>query len=148
MPTAAKIVAPGQGTVLHVIGGDMVTVKARAEDTGGAYTLFETIVPPQGGPLRHVHHREDEAFYVVEGQFTFTIGDQDVQAGPGFFLWGPRDIPHSFRNTAAEPGKLLITISPGGFERFMEEFASFDPNAPPDFAKIVAVGQKYGLEFV
>jgi quercetin dioxygenase-like cupin family protein len=143
-----KHVPAGAGPVFRVIGGDLVTVKAAAEDTGDSFTVFETTVPPQGGPPPHVHHREDESFYVLEGTLTFMVGDQTIHAGPGTFLWAPRDIPHGFRNTGATEAKMLIIIRPAGFERFIEELSRLPVDGPPDFAGMAALAGKYGLEFL
>jgi quercetin dioxygenase-like cupin family protein len=143
-----KYMAPGEGPVFHVLGGDVVTVKAVSADTGGSVAVFETLVPSQGGPPPHVHHREDEAFYIVEGEFEFRVGDREVRAITGSFLWAPRDIPHRFRNVGPATGKLLIVVRPAGFERFIEEFSRLPPDVPPDPKAMRAVAQKHVLEFV
>jgi mannose-6-phosphate isomerase-like protein (cupin superfamily) len=118
------------------------------EDSGGTFSLFETVTPPQAGPPPHVHHREDESFYILEGQFEFTIGDRKIAAEPGTFLFAPRDLPHWFRNVGNTPGKLLITVHPAGLEHFFAEFSELPTDAPPDIAKMTAIGNKYGIEFV
>ena len=143
-----KYLAPGEGTVFQVLGGDVVMVKAVSEDTGGSFSVFETLVPSQGGPPPHVHHREDEAFYVIEGQFEFRVGDRQIRATAGSYLWAPRDIPHRFRNVGETTGKLLIVIRPAGFERFIEAFSRLPPDAPPDWGRMSALAQEYGLEFL
>jgi quercetin dioxygenase-like cupin family protein len=146
--TKVKRLADGEGRVLRIFGGEVITFKAGTDDTGGAFTLYQTVLPPQGGPPRHVHHREDEAFYVLEGELLFQVGDQELKAGPGTYLWAPRDIPHTFKNTGSTPAKLLVLITPAGFERFMAEFASLPLDQPPDPQKMKVIGAKYGLEFV
>ena len=148
MSSGAKYVQPGAGHCYRILGGDEVYVKASAEDTGGRYTVFETTVPPQGGPPPHVHHREEETFYVLEGQFEFKVGDQLVSAGTGAFLIAPKDVPHTFRNVGATPGRLIIMITPGGFERFIEEFATLPTDRPPDVVKMAEMGARHGLEFL
>jgi quercetin dioxygenase-like cupin family protein len=79
---------------------------ATAEQTGGAFGLIEHVIIPAGEDSAspwHVHHAEDEAFYVVEGQMTFLCGEQKVEAGPGTFVYGPREIPHGFRAGRRRP---------------------------------------------
>jgi mannose-6-phosphate isomerase-like protein (cupin superfamily) len=148
MENQMKHVPPGAGPMFRVIGGDILTVKAAAEDTGGSFTLFETTVPPNGGPPPHIHHREDESFYVIDGEITFTVGDRTVHATPGTFLWAPRDIPHRFRNTGTTDAKMLIIVRPSGFERFIEELSRLPVDGAPDLAGMAAVAERYGLEFV
>lgn len=148
MEKEVQHVAAGEGRTFHVLGGDRVTIKAVSADTGGTYSLFETTVPPQGGPPPHVHHREDEAFYILEGEFEFHLGDRVILASTGSYLWAPRDVPHRFINLGPTPGKLLIMIRPAGFEAFIEEFSRLPPDGPPDFAAMTAIAQRHGLEFL
>jgi quercetin dioxygenase-like cupin family protein len=136
------------GESYDVIGGNHVTIKATGEDTDGAFTVIETIVPPHAGPPRHVHHRESETFYVVEGEFEFHVGDEKTSATAGAFLIAPPDVPHQFRNISDRPGKLLVVCQPAGFENFIKEFATLPANAPPDPARMAAIGIKYGIEFL
>src|SRR4051794_36497776 len=84
-----KYVAPGQGEVLSPIGSDRTTFKATSQDTGGAYFLMEQLIAPGHGPRPHVHRREEEAFYVVQGQFDFQVGSQHIKAMTGAFVVSP-----------------------------------------------------------
>jgi mannose-6-phosphate isomerase-like protein (cupin superfamily) len=143
-----KHLAAGEGPVFRVVGGDVVTWKVLSEETGAGYAAWETVVPAGGGPPPHLHRREEEAFYIVEGDFEFIIGGRQVRAGRGAFLLVPRGVPHVFRNVGAMPGKLLVIVSPGGFERFFEEFSRLPAEAPPEPARMQAIGEKYHLEFV
>lgn len=143
-----KCILPGVGRTFNVLGGDEITIKADAEDTDGAFTVIETITPPGAGPPPHMHQREDESFYIVEGEFEFHIGKDTAKVKAGSFVMSPRNIPHSFRNVGADPGKLLIVCQPAGFEKFVEEFATIPPDQPPDLAKMASIGRKYGIEFV
>lgn len=146
-PPTVKIVPPGQGQVLSVLG-DFITCRATGADTGGAYSLVETNTPPRVGPPLHVHHREDEGFYVIAGEFEIQVGDRTLHATPGTFAFLPRDIPHRFQNVGSTTGKLLVTLSPPGFERFFEEVHDLSRQGPPQIEKVVALGRKYDLEFV
>ncbi len=94
---------------------------AEATQTGGAFALIEQVCPPGFANPLHMHHAEDEAFYVLEGELTVFIGDQKLQAGPGTYLFGPRDIPHGFRVEGTSPCRLLLLATPAGFEQFVVE---------------------------
>ena len=100
--------------------------------------------PPGAGTPLHTHHREDEALYVLEGEHEIQCGDQMVRAGPGLFVFAPRGIPHRLTNVSTGPGKVLVVVSPAGFEGFWEELSQLAP--PPDMEKIVAIAKKYELE--
>ena len=143
-----RFVPAGEGTRFDVLGGDEVTVKATASDTGGAMTVLETVVPAGAGPPRHVHTRESETFYVLEGDFEFEVDGQKTNASPGAFLIAPPNLPHSFRNVSDRPGKLLVVVQPGGFEEFIEKFASLPTDQPPDMAKMAEIGAEHGLTFL
>lgn len=99
--------------------GAQMTIQARGEDTGGAIGVVEGRFPGGFGPPLHVHHHEDEAFYVLEGAIRFRQGDREFVAGPGTWVWGPREVPHAFK---VEPGgaRALVVTTPGGFERMFE----------------------------
>lgn len=142
------VAAPEVGRAFRVFGGDLVTVKITGEQTGGALTAVEIVVPPGGGPPPHVHRRESETFYVVEGRLSFTVAGESIEAGPGATLHAPKDVPHFFRNLGSEPARMFAVAQPAGFERFITAFAAIDPDAPPDFAAMAAVGAEYGIEFV
>ena len=89
--------------------GVLATIKATAEQTGGQYTLVE-ILAPEGYPgVLHVHHHEDEGFYILEGEMTFYVGDQTIKAHPGSFLFGPKDVPHAF-TVDSGPARLLFLL--------------------------------------
>jgi mannose-6-phosphate isomerase-like protein (cupin superfamily) len=138
--------------------GSLATIKATGKDTGGQYTLVE-VLEPEGvdGPL-HVHHREDEGFWILEGELTFQIGDQTVKASPGSFVFGPRGVPHSYRVDSG-PARLLFILSPAGFENFIH--ASSEPaksrtlppppEGEPEAAEmewLAALAQEYGAEIL
>lgn len=148
MPISPQVIPTSSGRTVTVLGGDIITFKVTAAETAGAFSVLETITPPGGGPPPHVHEREDETFYVLEGEFQFQIGKESTVAGPGTMVLAPRGIPHAFRNTGLTPGKLLVVVSPGGFERFMQEFSELPANAPPDMAKLAAMGRKHGIKFL
>lgn len=128
--------------------GDVVRIHLDGAATGGAFALVEEITPPGGGPPPHVHHHEDEAFFVVEGDVEFLLGDRWVAAPAGTSVFGPRGVPHTFRNAGTTPCRMLVTIAPAGFERFFEEVDRLAVNEPPAPETLIALGQRYGLEFL
>ena len=149
------------GTFLSAGDGEAVwfapnrmTIKATAETTGGAYGLFEALVAPRSGPPLHVHHREDEAFWVLEGELTMVCGDETFSAVPGSYVFLPRGVPHTFVNEGDTPARMLTLISPGGGERFFvdagraPEGEGLPPAGPPDVEKLARVGAEYGNEIV
>jgi mannose-6-phosphate isomerase-like protein (cupin superfamily) len=103
--------------------GGLATIKATKEQTGGHYTLVEVLEPEGEGPL-HVHYREDEGFWVLEGQLTFEVGEETIKAGPGSFVFGPKDVPHRF-TVESGPARPLFIPSPAGFEEFV--YATSEP---------------------
>ena len=115
--------------------GALAIIKATAADTGGNLTLLDVTDPPGVKAPLHVHHREDEAFWVLEGTLAFEVNDTTVEAGPGDYLFGPRDIPH--RYTVGDQGcRMLFIFTPGGFEQLIRKLS--EPAAertlppPPD----------------
>ena len=142
-----RIVPPGGRKRLNVLGADVTSIVSGA-DTGGAYAMVEEASRPYAGPPVHKHSREDEAFYVLEGEYEVQLGDQVIRATPGSFVFAPRGIPHTFQCVGTNPGRVHITISPAGFERFLEEISEMASTGPPDMQKVVALAGKYGLEFL
>jgi quercetin dioxygenase-like cupin family protein len=129
---------------------DIVTMKAAAADTGGVYSLFETETPPAGGCPSHTQRYDDETFYVLEGRYTFVLGDEEVELGPGGYLFAPRGTPHGYTNVSAAPARLLILVTPGGIqETFFDEVGDRTdrPAGEPEMARVLAVAPKYGVEF-
>jgi mannose-6-phosphate isomerase-like protein (cupin superfamily) len=150
--TIAEIIllGPGEGKAVSVLG-DKYTFKAATQDTGGAYALWEMATPAKaGGPPPHIHEREDEAFYVLEGEMTFQIGERTVHGSAGTFAFAPRGIAHKFSNPSSKPAKALVIVSPGGFEKALEELSQFAAygDQPPDMEKLLAVANRYGLKIV
>ena len=96
----------------------LAVIKATAADTGGQMTILEITERPNGkGPL-HVHHTEDEGFWILEGSATFEVGDQTIEARAGDYVFGPRDIPHRY-STGPDGCRMLFIFTPGGFEELL-----------------------------
>jgi mannose-6-phosphate isomerase-like protein (cupin superfamily) len=128
------------------IYGDLIYVKLSGEDTGGRYALLEDVTPPGGGTPLHVHHREDEGFYILEGHYRFEAAGKTLEAQAGDFVFVPRDVPHRFRNIGATTGTILLTLEPAGLEVFFRELAAVP--GPPDPAKVAPIFARYGLELL
>ncbi len=138
--------------------GALATIKAAGEQTGGRYALVEILAPDGYEGVLHVHHYEDEGFYILEGEMTFYVGEETIKAQPGSFLFGPRDVPHAFRVDSG-PAKLLFVFSPAGLEGFIRESGEParsltippQPEAPPDEAemeRLMAIAARYGGEIL
>lgn len=136
--------------------GDRYTFLVTGEESGGAYFAMEALVPPGGGPPPHIHSREDETFYLVEGEIEFRLEDETIVAGPGDFVNVPRGTVHCFRNAGTEPARMVLTFTPAGMEHFFEETLEEAPSGaqePPDnidevAARYVEAAPRHGLEFV
>ena len=144
---------PNEGRTIAVVG-DVYRFLAIGDDTNGKYAMWEAIVPPGGGPPPHVHSREVEAFYILEGEITFTVNGEKVVAPAGMFANMPVGTPHSFKNESDQPAKMLISVAPSGLEKmFMEVGVPLADGAttalPPtkqEIEKLLAVAPKYGIE--
>jgi mannose-6-phosphate isomerase-like protein (cupin superfamily) len=112
--------------------GMLAEIKASAADTNGMYTLVEITAPAGLQTPLHVHYREDEGFYVLEGSVTIEVGDQTVELGPGEHAFGPRDVPHRF-TVGPDGAHMIWVLTPGGFEHFVEEASvpAESPTVPP-----------------
>lgn len=169
MPEApsVRIVVPGAGQTF-LLAGDLVTVKATAADTGGAYALFERRVPPGGGLPPHLHRYEDEAAVVLAGTLAVELEHRTVRVEAGGYVFVPRATPHAFANPGPEPARLLLLVSPGGLREMLvaelgepvggstpaddtEDRRPPLPNAAPARRTDVgwiAAAEKYGTEFL
>ena len=124
------------------------------EDTNGKYALIEALVPPGGGPPPHVHSREEEGFFILEGEITFTVNGEKVVAKAGTFANMPVGTPHSFKNESDKPAKTLISVAPAGLEKMFFEFGVPLPEGsttalPPtkeEIEKLLVIAPKYGIE--
>ena len=123
-----------------------VVVKASAETTGGAFTLFEES-DPIDTPL-HVHEFEDELFYVLEGEHVFQVGETEFRVGPGGLVFAPREIPHSQRRVVPRSGRMLVLTSPGGFEGFFRELAAADRAGALGPEAYASASEKFGITWL
>jgi mannose-6-phosphate isomerase-like protein (cupin superfamily) len=139
--------ATGEGRSLWVLG-DLYTIKL-SED---ALSVTEVTVFPRNGPPPHIHEQEDESFWVVDGHLSIVLGDQRFRAEAGAFVHIPRGTLHTYHNDGLIPGKLIVMLTPGGFERFWEEVGepakqlTIPPAVDPSVTdKLAAVASKYHL---
>lgn len=146
-PQAAKFFAPGEGESFSMMG-IQITPKLRAEDTGGAYSMLEQIVSPVGGTPPHICHADDKSIYVVEGEFDILLGNETKRAKAGSFVIIPRGTVHDFTNSGASSGKLLVSLTPAGHEKFLRELSQLVQNGAPDPQKMATIAQTYQVEVV
>jgi len=141
---------------LWVAGADRATFIATGEDTGGRYSLAEFYVPLELGPPPHIHTRENEWFYVTDGELTFLLEDQPpLTATPGTLIFGPKDHSHGFINQGTKPATMLNVWLPSGIEDFFREIGDpvtpadpFTPPLPLNPEKLLAAAPKYGVYFL
>ena len=144
----------GEGEALWFFGS-LAILKASTETTAGRVTVIEQVARQGNGPPLHVHHREDEWFYILEGELTFWVGGKIIKAPAGSFVYGPRDIPHTFTVTSPQALNFVVT-EPAGFERFMRTLgepaaAHTIPPASvplPSRERIMAAAAEFGLEIL
>jgi mannose-6-phosphate isomerase-like protein (cupin superfamily) len=143
-----------QGNAFWVLG-DLYIFKVTGKQTNGAYTIIEQTIHPQGGPPPHIHHMEDEAFYILEGRFSFLCGDKQSVFEAGSFINIPRGTLHTFKNVDEQPGRLLVVISPSGLEEFFYSIGTpaTDVAIPPAFdagiiQKIMELSKNFQMEVI
>jgi quercetin dioxygenase-like cupin family protein len=145
--------AATEGRTIAVVG-DVYRFLATGEETNGKYALFEALVLSGGGPPPHVHSREEEGFYILEGEITLTVNGERVVATAGMFANMPIGTPHSFKNESDKPARMLISIAPAGLEKmFFEVGVPLPPGAttaaPPtkeEIERLLSIAPKYGVE--
>lgn len=150
----AHVPAGGGGKSLWALG-ELVTCKVTSSQTGGAYSLFEVTSQPGVGPPPHVQHREDEAFYVLEGEYDFLDEGHTIKAVAGSLIYVPRGNLHAHKNVGGGPGRMLVSQTPGGsHERFFEEIGEEAKDTstlplsedPPEMERIARIAAEYGIE--
>lgn len=134
--------------------GWLLTFLATGEDTQGRFALIEGVTRKGNAPPPHIHRREDETFYILEGEMTASVGSQTIKGTPGTLIFAPRNIVHSFEINS-EQIRMLILLTPAGLEGYFKECSVPAPaiTLPPpaevpygDLQKLQAVGSKYGIE--
>jgi quercetin dioxygenase-like cupin family protein len=146
---------PASGGEARWWGEGLALIKATGADTGGQMAIIEVTEPPGAEAPMHVHHREDEAFWVLEGEVTFDVGDLTITATKGDYAFGPRDIPHGYRVGSAGC-RMLFIVTPAGFEDLVRLISvpaeartlPPGPQEPPDLEDLGEVIAAYGCEIV
>jgi mannose-6-phosphate isomerase-like protein (cupin superfamily) len=126
-------------------------IRASAADTNGTLSLIDQVIPAGFASPWHVHHNEDESFYVIDGTMTVVVGDGTVTLNAGDFGFGPRGIPHGFRIEGTKPARILLMTNGGGLALFVRETSDPaegttppEPN-PADLRKLAAVAERHGM---
>jgi quercetin dioxygenase-like cupin family protein len=154
-PSVAPIgLEPSEGEALWFLGL-LTTIKASTESTAGRVAVIEHLGPRGTGSPLHVHHNEDEWFYVIDGELTFWVGGHTITAPAGSFVYGPRNIPHTF-TVSSERARFLLVTEPAGFEQFMRALSEPaprleippPPTTPPDMGAMVQLAAQYGIEIL
>ena len=148
-------VPPGEGRRSLWVLGELVTQKVPSHQTGGAYSLFEVATQPGAGPPPHIHHREDESFYVLEGEYEFQVVSRTKRVSTGSLLYFPKGTLHAHNNRGGGVGRMLVSQTPGGlYEHFFEAVGKplYGDGRPlvfedhPNMRRIVEVAAEHGIE--
>jgi mannose-6-phosphate isomerase-like protein (cupin superfamily) len=129
-------------------------IRASGEDTDGRLSLVEQLIPAGFASPWHVHHTEDESFYVIEGSMTVVVGDKHISLGSGDYAFGPREVPHGFRIEGDKPARILLMTTGGDFANFVREMSepAVRPVLPearqPDVPKLIAAAARHGCEIL
>jgi quercetin dioxygenase-like cupin family protein len=150
-----KTVRGGEGEARWWFGA-LAEIKATAADTGGLMSIVEVTEPPGAQAPLHVHHRDDEGFWVLEGEVSFEVGGETIEAGAGDYVFGPRDIPHRF--TVGPQGcRMLFVLVPGGFEDLVRATSEPAPSrtlpppaepTPDEVERLKAIVKELGYELL
>ena len=139
----------------HWFLGTLATIKASAAGTGGALSVVEFLHPSGFATPGHIHHRADEAFYVLSGSIRGFCGEQQWQAGTGAFVWLPKGVPHGYSVDDGDPVRTLAITLPGGFDTFVAEVGKPAPRhdlpqalVMPDIAVLLAAAARDGQEIL
>ena len=146
-----QILNPGQEQAVWVFR-ELMEFKATGAQTNGSFSLWVDTPLPGYGPPLHVHHREDEAFLVLEGSIAFSDGKHRVEVEPGAWVWVPRGTPHTFKNVGSTARKMVVVATPAGVEGFFLEAGQPAEDRttppPPDPERIIEVAARHGTEIV
>lgn len=128
------------------VGGEQTLVKVSATDSGGQLAFFHLTAPPMSGPVLHVHSREDELFYVLEGELVFEVDGERFPVGPGGTVYLRAGAVHRYQNFTTRIARLLIVTTPGAFSEFFVELSAATPvGGMPDLDLVGSLAQRYGM---
>ncbi|HEX2913999.1 MAG TPA: quercetin 2,3-dioxygenase [Chloroflexia bacterium] len=143
----------GEGKALWFLG-TLMTVKADGKATNGAFTLIEQVLPPGFATPPHIHHADEEAFYLIEGELRGFCGDNSWEARSGSFIYLPRAVKHGFEVSSSSPARLLQLTTPAGFEHFAEAMGEpaqsleLPPPGAPDIPRLLSEAARHNYEII
>ena len=140
----AKALAAGEGLLLQSGPGRDLVFKVTGDDTDGAFDFFTVQVAPRSGPPLHVHHLQEEALFVLKGRYKVQVGDELFHCNEGGFAYMPKQVPHAFYNLTDEVGEVIVVYTPGGGQKFYQEFGPV-ARSGADRAAIAAVFAKHDM---
>jgi len=138
----------------YTVAGDLYRFLAEGRETGGNLFVFQATIPPGGGPPPHIHRREDECFYILKGQLTFYVIDENrsYQAEPGSFVHLPKGRLHRFANETDQPAEALIWTTPAGLDEFFRQAGHASdralPPQPEDFERLLKLAPQFEIEIL
>ncbi|MBD0379522.1 quercetin 2,3-dioxygenase [Paenibacillus sedimenti] len=155
MNTAVKpqILSREEGRHMWYLG-NLSTLKVNAEHTGGQFSLVEDVMAPGYETPYHIHRKEDETFYLIEGEAEFVLDGRLYRAKAGSFAFLPKNIPHGFRIVGDKPARLLVMVNPSGFDQFFAELSEpaqrleLPPPTKPDIPKLVETAKRFEVEIL
>jgi mannose-6-phosphate isomerase-like protein (cupin superfamily) len=141
------IIRKGEGKKTIMVGPDPWSFRITGADTNGRFDFMEATITHLQGPPLHLHHEQDDTFFVIEGTLTVQVGDELFDLNPGDLVCAPKGVPHTFANVGKEPVRVINIMTPGGFDRVLEDYASLPPG-PRDPQVLEELAQKHKLAFV
>jgi len=138
----AVISTPGKERIARTPFGDRIVIHATAQETNGAYGMWETFPEPGKGPALHTHTRETECFRIVRGTYRFRCGEDEFDVSAGAVVVLPPHVPHGFRNIGEAPGQMFVVVTPGGFEQFFCEIEATAADTPQ---KVAVIEKRFGV---
>ncbi len=134
---------------LHIMGGQF-DCKVSAKDTNGAFCMYDTLRQAKGGPALHLHHSQDELFYVIKGEFTVKVGNDVFNLAAGDFAFAPRTVPHAFAKTNEGDGQMLVMFQPAGsMEDFFKQMGKLGSSIPKNYDQTLKdLWTTHGMEIV
>lgn len=157
-PTESIAFSRGRQSLDHSVwyNGSLMTFLASGEDTHGQFALIEVVARRGNVPPPHIHHREDEIFYLLEGEIVVSVGDRTIKGTAGTMVFLPRDVAHSF-TIESDQGRMLILLTPAGLEGWFKGFSvparamTLPPADEPAYGEVqrmLEAAPRYGIEFV
>lgn len=142
----ARKITKGTGSSFSMMGITLTEVVGSAEFNGALTALEQTALPGSGSPLHTLPC--DKVFYVLGGEFEFTLGEEKIAGSEGDWLIIPRGTVHNYRNSGLKPGTLLVFTTPGGHENFLRDFSEIARQGRPPFEKMAEVASRHGVEII